>query len=70
MPAARCDAVSAARLSLLLPDLRWRGLVHDLTEGLEARLATNAPIRAYNGFDPTFRSLKGNPRFERMVKGQ
>jgi tyrosyl-tRNA synthetase len=49
--------VSATRLSTLLPDLRWRGLVHDLTEGLEARLATNEPIRAYNGFDPTFRSL-------------
>jgi len=49
--------VSATRLSTLLPDLRWRGLVHDLTEALEARLATNEPIRAYNGFDPTFRSL-------------
>jgi tyrosyl-tRNA synthetase len=49
--------VSPTRLSTLLPDLRWRGLVHDLTEGLEARLATNEPIRAYNGFDPTFRSL-------------
>ena len=49
--------MSATRLSTLLPDLRWRGLVHDLTEGLEARLATNEPIRAYNGFDPTFRSL-------------
>ncbi len=49
--------MSATRLSTLLPDLRWRGLVHDLTEGLEARLATNQPIRAYNGFDPTFRSL-------------
>ncbi len=49
--------MSATRLATLLPDLRWRGLVHDLTEGLEARLATNEPIRAYNGFDPTFRSL-------------
>jgi tyrosyl-tRNA synthetase len=49
--------VSATRLSTLLPDLRWRGLVHDLSEALEARLATNEPIRAYNGFDPTFRSL-------------
>ena len=57
MPPARCDALSATRLSTLLPDLRWRGLVHDLSEGLEARLATNEPIRAYNGFDPTFRSL-------------
>ena len=49
--------MSVARLSSLLPDLRWRGLVHDVTDGLEARLATNEPIRAYNGFDPTFRSL-------------
>jgi tyrosyl-tRNA synthetase len=49
--------VSATRLSDLLADLRWRGLVHDVTEGLEARLATNEPIRAYNGFDPTFHSL-------------
>jgi tyrosyl-tRNA synthetase len=52
-----CDAVSATRLSDLLADLRWRGLVHDVTAGLEARLATNEPIRAYNGFDPTFASL-------------
>ncbi len=49
--------MSVSRLSDLLADLRWRGLVHDATEGLEARLATNEPIRAYNGFDPTFRSL-------------
>ena len=26
--------------------------------------------RAWLAIDPTFRSLKGNPRFERMVKGQ
>ena len=52
-----CDAVSVTRLSGLLADLRWRGLVHDVTEGLEARLATNEPLRAYNGFDPTYRSL-------------
>ena len=49
--------MSTTGLSALLGDLRWRGLIHDLTEGLEARLATNEPIRAYNGFDPTFRSL-------------
>jgi tyrosyl-tRNA synthetase len=49
--------VSTPRLSDLLADLRWRGLVHDVTEGLEARLATDEPIRAYNGFDPTFQSL-------------
>ncbi len=49
--------MSASRLAGLLADLRWRGLVHDASEGLEARLASGAPIRAYNGFDPTFRSL-------------
>ncbi len=49
--------MSTTRLSELLADLRWRGLVHDTTEGLEARLATDERIRAYNGFDPTFRSL-------------
>jgi tyrosyl-tRNA synthetase len=49
--------VSATRLAGLLADLRWRGLVHDATAGLEARLASNQPIRAYNGFDPSFRSL-------------
>jgi tyrosyl-tRNA synthetase len=49
--------VSATRLSDLLADLRWRGLVHDVTDGLEERLATNEPIRAYNGFDPTYHSL-------------
>ncbi len=49
--------MSATGLSTLLPDLRWRGLVHDVTDGLEARLATNEPICAYNGFDPTHRSL-------------
>jgi tyrosyl-tRNA synthetase len=49
--------VSATRLAGLLPDLRWRGLVHATTDGLEARLAAGTPLRAYNGFDPTFRSL-------------
>jgi tyrosyl-tRNA synthetase len=49
--------VTATRLAGLLADLRWRGLLHDVTAGLEARLATNEPIRAYNGFDPSFRSL-------------
>ncbi|MCU0483915.1 MAG: tyrosine--tRNA ligase [Chloroflexi bacterium] len=41
----------------LLDELRWRGLVATLSDGLEARLAGGAPIRAYNGFDPSFRSL-------------
>jgi tyrosyl-tRNA synthetase len=49
--------VSATRLAGLLPDLGWRGLIHATTNGLEARLASGAPLRAYNGFDPTFHSL-------------
>ncbi len=49
--------MSATHLAALLADLRWRGLIHDVTEGLEPRLATGETIRAYNGFDPTFRSL-------------
>ncbi len=49
--------MSATRLAGLLPDLRWRGLVHAATDGLEARLAAGTPLRAYNGFDPTFHSL-------------
>ncbi len=49
--------MSATRLAGLLPDLRWRGLVHATTDGLEARLASGTALRAYNGFDPTFRSL-------------
>ena len=49
--------MSVTHLAGLLPDLRWRGLVHATTDGLEARLATGAPLRAYIGFDPTFHSL-------------
>ena len=37
----------------LIPELRWRGMFHDASEGLEARLASNQPITAYIGFDPT-----------------
>ncbi len=55
--AGGCDVVSATRLAGLLPDLGWRGLIHATTDGLEARLASGAPLRAYNGFDPTFHSL-------------
>ena len=49
--------MSAPGRAGLLPDLRGRGLVHATTDGLEARLASGRPLRAYNGFDPTFRSL-------------
>ena len=41
----------------LLDELRWRGLFHDATPGLAARLATGRQIAAYNGFDPSGPSL-------------
>jgi tyrosyl-tRNA synthetase len=37
----------------LIPELRWRGMFHAASEGLEARLATGREITAYNGFDPS-----------------
>jgi tyrosyl-tRNA synthetase len=40
----------------LLAELGWRGLLHDRTEGLEARLR-RGPVSAYVGFDPTGPSL-------------
>ena len=41
----------------LLDELRWRGMLHAASEGLEARLATGRPISGYNGFDPSGPSL-------------
>ncbi|MEZ5294232.1 MAG: tyrosine--tRNA ligase [Vicinamibacterales bacterium] len=40
----------------VLDELRWRGLLQDRTEGLEAALAAG-PVTAYIGFDPTAPSL-------------
>jgi tyrosyl-tRNA synthetase len=40
-------------LAGLIPELKWRGMFHDASEGLEARFATNRPITAYIGFDPS-----------------
>ena len=40
----------------LFDELKWRGLVYDVTEGLAAALAAE-PITAYVGFDPTASSL-------------
>ncbi len=37
----------------LIPELRWRGMFHAASEGLEARLATERPISGYIGFDPS-----------------
>lgn len=39
-----------------LAELRWRGLAHERSDGLEARLA-RGPISAYIGFDASARSL-------------
>ena len=41
----------------LLPELAWRGILHETTPGLPARLATGSPISGYIGFDPTADSL-------------
>jgi tyrosyl-tRNA synthetase len=41
----------------LLDELRWRGMFHAASEGLEERLATGRPISGYNGFDPSAASL-------------
>jgi tyrosyl-tRNA synthetase len=40
----------------VLDDLRWRGLLHTSTDGLDAALASGS-ITAYIGFDPTASSL-------------
>jgi tyrosyl-tRNA synthetase len=37
----------------LVPELKWRGMFHAASEGLEARLATGRQISAYIGFDPS-----------------
>lgn len=39
-----------------LSELRWRGLVHDVTPGIEEHMQSRH-IRAYIGFDPTAISL-------------
>jgi tyrosyl-tRNA synthetase len=41
----------------LLDELRWRGMLHQVSSGLAERLATGTPIKGYNGFDPTGSSL-------------
>lgn len=41
----------------LLDELGWRGILHETTPGLPARLATGRPIAGYNGFDPSGPSL-------------
>ncbi len=41
----------------LIEELEWRGILHDTTPGLPARLATGEPIAGYIGFDPSADSL-------------
>src|SRR6185369_15347815 len=55
VPAAAGDAAPTfdPGLAGLLPELRWRGMFHAASDGLEARLATGRAITAYNGFDPS-----------------
>jgi len=43
--------------STLLDEVAWRGLLHEQTPGLAARLA-RGPITGYAGFDPTAPSLQ------------
>lgn len=40
-----------------IDELRWRGLLHDMTPGLEEELAKNEMPVAYIGFDPTAPSI-------------
>ncbi len=39
-----------------LAELKWRGMIHDMTPGIEKVLA-DAPVTGYIGFDPTADSL-------------
>lgn len=40
-----------------LSELKWRGLIHDVTPGIEEHLKTGKVIKAYIGFDPTAPSM-------------
>ena len=42
----------------ILDDLQNRGLVYQVTDGLEERLRQSAPLTVYVGFDPTAESLQ------------
>ena len=43
-------------MATIIDELRWRGLVYDVTEGLD-ELVAREKITLYNGFDPTADSL-------------
>jgi tyrosyl-tRNA synthetase len=40
-------------LAGFIPEMRWRGMFHAASDGLEARLNTGREITAYIGFDPS-----------------
>ena len=48
--------MSKPDLSSLVSELRWRGMIHDMTPGTEAQLAQEVTA-GYIGFDPTAKSL-------------
>jgi tyrosyl-tRNA synthetase len=50
-------STSGTGLPGLLEELRWRGMLHQHSNGLAERLATGEPIKGYIGFDPTGSSL-------------
>ena len=45
-------------MSGLLAELKWRGLLHAATPGLEEHLERQRPVTVYCGFDPTAPSLQ------------
>jgi len=53
----RSTAMPSTGLAGLLDELRWRGMLHQASNGLAERLATGVLIKGYNGFDPTGSSL-------------
>ncbi|MEO8438151.1 MAG: tyrosine--tRNA ligase [Chloroflexota bacterium] len=53
----RPERPETSGLGGLLDELEWRGILHETTPGLPARLATGRPIAGYIGFDPSADSL-------------
>ncbi len=51
------EDAAAPGLAGLLDELRWRGMLHQYSNGLPERLASGRPIRGYIGFDPTAPTL-------------
>jgi tyrosyl-tRNA synthetase len=51
------SSATLSGLAGLLDELRWRGMLHQYSSGLDERLATGQTIKGYNGFDPTGTSL-------------